>query len=74
MRYFLPINNIYKIDLFIVNIKKYCIRLKVYLIYLKHFYFALYLKQNYFNISRNILYIKKLTINLLIIVNRSIIT
>lgn len=73
IRYFLSIININKIDIYVVSIKKHFIYLKIYFIYLIYPYFIFIFSQKYFNILRNILYIKKLTVNLLITINKSVI-
>lgn len=50
MRYFLLINNIDKIDLYMIDIKK-------------HIYLYLILYFGYFNILKSVLYIEKLAIS-----------
>ena len=70
---FLPIANIDKINLCVVGIEEHLIHPRIYLSYFIHLYFIVYLGQKHFNISKSVLYIKKLAVGLLIIPNRSII-
>lgn len=74
IKYFLPIVNINKIDIYVIGIKKHFICPKVYFIYLIQSHFIPHLGQRYFNILKIILYIKKWAISLLIILNRSVMT
>lgn len=61
MRYFLSTNNINKINLYLASIEI-------------HFYhFAFHIDKEYFNISKSVLYIKKLVIDEVITLNKSII-
>lgn len=71
MRYFLPIANIDKIDLCVVNIEKHFIRPKVYLIYLVNLHFIFHLGQRYFNKFKNVLYVEKPAVGQQITFNRS---
>lgn len=74
IRYFSLIANINKIYLCVVDIEMHLIHPKIYLIYFIYLYLISYLGQRYFNILKSVLYIEKLAINLLIIVNKSVIT
>lgn len=62
-----------KINIYVSNIKMYFIYFEVYLRYLVYPHFVFYFSQKYFNITKNVLYIKKLAICLLIIPNKSIV-
>lgn len=53
-------NNINKMNLYMVGINKYITYLKKHLIYIIYFYFIFYL--GYFNILKNVLLIKSLAI------------
>ena len=54
--------------------EKHLICFKIYLLYLIYPYFIFHPNQKYFNILKNILHLKKLTISLSIIFHKSIIT
>lgn len=74
MRCFSPIANIDKIDLYVVDIKIYLIRPKMHLIHLVHLYLIFSLSQRQFNVPKSVLYMRKLAVSLLIIVNKSVMT
>lgn len=74
MRGFLLITNIDKIDIHIIGINKYFIYFGIYLIYLIYPYFVFYFGQKYFNILKDVLCIKKLALDLPIMLNKSVMT
>lgn len=74
IKYFLLIANINKIDLCVIGIKNHFICLGIYLIYLIHYYLVFSFGQKHFNIPKRILYMKKLTLDLLIILNKIVMT
>lgn len=74
MSYFLPIINIDKIDLCVVSIKEYFIYPGVHLSYFVYLYFIFHLGQRYFNRPRGILNVKRLAIDLPIILYKSMMT
>lgn len=74
IRCFLRIVNIDKIDLCVICINKYLIYPNMYFIYLIYFDFVFHFGQRRLNILKSVLSIKNLTIGLLIIYNKSVIT
>lgn len=63
IRYSISIANINRIDLYVVGIEIYSIRLKVHPIYFIYPYLMSYLRQRYLNVSKNIIYIEKIAIS-----------
>lgn len=62
MRYFLLIINIDKIDVYILGIMIHFIYSKVFLTYIIYFHLTFHSGQKYFNILKNVFYIKNLAV------------
>lgn len=74
IRCFLLIIKIDIMNISVIDIKKYFLYFRDYFIYLVYPYFILHFSQKNFNILKDVLYIKKLAVSLLIILNKSVIT
>lgn len=74
IRFSSPIANINKIDLYVIDIKIHSIRSKMHLIYIVYLHLVFYLSKRHFNALRNILYMRKLAVSLLITANKSVMT